>query len=169
MRDRVLKWDMELTARLRIAERKGFLRSSAAILAHSGDSWFWFAWLGLVWLFAKGEWHDRAFVLIVSIFGTALVVTALKFTIRRSRPPGEWGGIYRLTDPHSFPSGHAARAMLLAVMGWHVGPVWFAVLLTAWMPLVSLARVAMGVHYALDVLAGWVVGALMALVFMVTF
>ncbi len=169
IRKRLEEMDAALTARLRIAENDGLLRKACALLAHSGDSWFWFAALGGVWAFGGAEWRSRALALIVSIFGTAVVVTVLKFTIRRPRPAGEWGTVYRITDPHSFPSGHAARAMLLAVMGWHLGPVWFAAALTAWAPLVSVARIAMGVHYASDVLAGWVVGALMAAVFIAVF
>ncbi len=169
IRKRLEEMDAAFTARLRIAESDGLLKKVCALLAHSGDSWFWFAALGVVWAFGGAEWRGRALALIVSIFGTAVVVTALKFTIRRPRPAGEWGTVYRITDPHSFPSGHAARAILLAVMGWHLGPVWFAAALTVWAPLVSAARIAMGVHYASDVLAGWVVGALMAAVFVAVF
>lgn len=93
----------------------------------------------------------------------AMLVLAVKFSVRRSRPPGEWGAIYRNTDPHSFPSGHAARAALLAVMALGLGPAWFAILILVWVPLVSLARVAMGVHYLSDVMAGMVLGIVIGL------
>jgi len=88
----------------------------------------------------------------------ALIVTALKFSIRRRRPEGEWGAIYRSTDPHSFPSGHAARAALLAVSSLVWGPSWLGALLVLWAPIVSLARVAMGLHYLSDVIAGATLG-----------
>ena len=55
------------------------------------------------------------------ILGLAGVVLAIKFLVRRERPQGEWGGIYRNTDPHSFPSGHAARAFLIAVVASALG------------------------------------------------
>jgi undecaprenyl-diphosphatase len=90
-----------------------------------------------------------------------VVVVLLKFTIRRKRPEGEWGGIYRNTDPHSFPSGHAARTALFAVLGLILGPTWFGLVLLAWAPLVALARVAMGVHYLSDVLVGLAIGLVM--------
>ena len=51
----------------------------------------------------------------------AALVLAIKFLVRRQRPEGEWGAIYRNTDPHSFPSGHAARAVLLAGLFWARG------------------------------------------------
>jgi len=85
-------------------------------------------------------------------------VMSIKFVVRRRRPEGEWGGIYRATDPHSFPSGHAARAFLIAVLVIGLGPAWLAVTLCIWAPLVSLARVAMGVHYVSDVVAGALLG-----------
>ena len=158
---RLLAWDAAWSRRLRVAERPGVLRTAAAMLAHSGDSWFWFVGLGLVWLRGDAAWKMRALVALVAVFVTAVGVMALKFTIRRRRPAGEWGGIYRTTDPHSFPSGHAARAFLLAVLAWGMGTGWLAVVLAVWALLVALARVAMGVHYLSDVLAGMVVGLTM--------
>jgi len=97
-------------------------------------------------------------------FILAFLVLAIKFTIRRQRPQGEWGAIYRNTDPHSFPSGHAARAFMLAVLALTLGPAWFGALVVIWAPLVSLARVSMGVHYLSDVAAGMVVGVLAGMV-----
>ena len=159
-----LELDYRLSSRLRVAEQPGWLRAAAAVLAHSGDSWFWLAGLGLVWLVGSDSWRVRALRLAAAIVTTAILVMAVKFTVRRSRPEGEWGSIYRSTDPHSFPSGHAARAILLAVMAVGWGPAWFAGLLLAWAPLVCLARVAMGVHYLSDVLAGIALGLVMGLV-----
>ena len=64
----------------------------------------------------------------------------------------------RNTDPHSFFSGHAARAILLAVLAAAWGPPWLAISLVVWAPLVGLSRVAMGLHYLSDVLAGAALG-----------
>ena len=163
MRERTLQLDARLSTRLRVAERPGLLRTLAAILAHSGDSWFWLAGLVLVWLWGVEDWKVRAVVLAAGVIATAAVVMVIKFTVRRSRPAGEWGGIYRQTDPHSFPSGHAARAAMLAVIAIGLGPPWFAVLLVVWAPLVGLARIAMGLHYLSDVLAGMALGVVMGL------
>jgi undecaprenyl-diphosphatase len=51
--------------------------------------------------------------------------------------------------------------MMLAVLALGVGPGWLGGLLLFWAPLVSLARVAMGVHYLSDILAGILLGAAM--------
>ena len=68
--------------------------------------------------------------------------------------------MYRRTDPHSFPSGHAARTILIGVLAIGLGPGWLAIILCIWAPLVALARVAMGLHYLSDVVAGALLGAI---------
>ena len=158
---RLLSLDADLSKKLRVAERPGLLRTLASFLAHSGDSWFWLIGLVLVGWLGNDFWKERAIILGIGIIVTAALVMGIKFTVRRQRPAGEWGEIYRKTDPHSFPSGHAARAGMLAVLGTGLGPLGFAVVLLIWAPLVALARVAMGVHFLLDILAGMVFGMLM--------
>ena len=158
--ERLLALDARLSAQMRVAERPGLLRTCAAFLAHSGDSWFWWAGLALLWWLGNAFWRSRALTVLLSIIGLAVLVLAIKFTIRRRRPEGEWGGMYRSTDPHSFPSGHAARAFLIAALAIGMGPVWLAIFLCVWAPLVALARVAMGLHYLSDIAAGAVLGAI---------
>ncbi len=151
--------DARLSARLRLAPGQHRLWHAVAFLAHSGDSWFWLAGLFVVWLLGWNTiWHTRAALMAAGVVALAAGVLAIKFLVRRQRPPGEWGAIYRNTDPHSFPSGHAARAFLLAVVAFGVGPAWFGWLLLLWAPLVCVARVATGVHYLSDVVVGMVLG-----------
>ncbi len=152
--------DARLSARLRVAERPGLLRTVAAVLAHSGDSWFWWAGLALLWWRGGSFWGPWAMKVLIAIIVLAVIVLGIKFTIRRRRPEGEWGALYRTTDPHSFPSGHAARAILIAVLAVGLGPWWLAIFLCIWAPLVALARVSMGVHYLSDILAGAVLGGI---------
>ncbi len=156
---RILELDASLSARMRVAENPGLLRSVAIFLAHSGDLWFWWAGLVLLWWLGNSFWRPWALTVLVSIIALAVIVLAIKFTIRRQRPQGEWGGMYRKTDPHSFPSGHAARVVLIAVLALGLGPWWLALIICIWAPMVALARVAMGVHYLSDILAGFVLGA----------
>ena len=159
-----LDWDARLTARLRVAEKPGIRRRLAIIFGHSGDSWFWLLGLLLVVWLGDETWRRLAIVLIAGILLTAVIVLLIKFTVRRQRPEGEWGQIYRRTDPHSFPSGHAVRALMLAIVGLALGPAWFGWLLIVWAPLVGLARVATGLHYVSDVVAGWILGLVMGLI-----
>lgn len=165
MRRKLLAWDARLSACLRVAEKPGLFRSLAIFFGHSGDSWFWLIALLIMYWRAAGEWRGWAIAFIIAILLTAAFVMAIKFTVRRQRPEGEWGQLYRRSDPHSFPSGHAARAVMLAVIATGYGPVWFATVLLIWAPLVGLARVATGLHYISDVAAGWLLGALAGIAF----
>jgi undecaprenyl-diphosphatase len=156
----ILQLDARISDQLRVAEQPGLLRNIAIFFAHSGDSWFW--GLGLIILWAAGHsfWKRWSVIEFFSIAVLAVLVMSLKFLIRRRRPEGEWGGIYRNTDPHSFPSGHAARALMIAALATGLGPGWLVIALWIWAPLVSLARVAMGLHYVSDIVAGAALGIL---------
>jgi len=160
----ILELDARLSDRMRVAEKPGALRSVSAFFAHSGDSWFWAVALIALWASGDSFWKKWAVVQFFSICVMIVVVMSVKFLVRRRRPEGEWGSIYRNTDPHSFPSGHAARSFLIAVVAAGLGPAGLAVVLWIWAPLVALARVAMGVHYVSDVVAGAVFGVIVAFI-----
>ncbi len=88
----------------------------------------------------------------------ALLIFAIKFTIRRRRPEGDWGAVYRNTDPHSFHP--ACRAH------FHVGSDCAqsgAAMVSGWCWLFghcssALPALWMGVHYLSDVIAGFILG-----------
>lgn len=160
----LLETDAMLSQKMRVAEKPGLLRQLAIFLAHSGDSWFWGLGLLAVWLVGNAEWRTKAVLLVFAIAVCAILTQAIKWLVRRERPQGEWGQLYRKADPHSFPSGHASRAIMLSVLGVLLGPTWFAVLLVIWGPLVAIARVAMGVHYFSDIVAGAALGFLVGLI-----
>ena len=164
--DSMLQRDAEITARIRLSNQAGWVHRLFAFVAHSGDSWFWLLGLVLVWFVATPYWRARAAFIAIGMVFLAVFVLGIKFTVRRRRPEGEWGGIYRNTDPHSFPSGHASRAAMLAVLAIGLGPAWFGIVLLIWAPIVSLARVLMGVHYLSDVIAGLLIGTVAGLVFL---
>lgn len=156
----ILEIDDRLSRDLGVAEKAGLLRNVAIFFAHSGDSWFWGVALLILWMLGNPFWRQWAVVVLGSIGVLALLVFPVKQMIRRRRPEGPWGMIYRKTDPHSFPSGHAARAFLIAMLATGLGPSWLAPPLWIWAPLVALARVAMGVHYLSDILGGLILGLL---------
>ena len=162
--DSILDLDARLSRQMRVAERPGALRAMAVVLAHSGDSWFWAIGLFILWISGNSFWKQWAVLQFASIGFLAATVFAIKFSIKRKRPEGEWGQIYRFMDPHSFPSGHAARAFMIATIATGLGPAWLAIVLWIWAPFVALARVAMGVHYVSDVVAGALFGILIAFI-----
>jgi membrane-associated phospholipid phosphatase len=116
------------------------------------------------WLLWRRLPRLAAFV-VVTMLGSSLLNTLVKLAVDRARPV--------VPDPvahangMSFPSGHAQSAMvafsvlllvfLPALRGaWR----WFAVAFAVVMVLgIGFSRVALGVHYVSDVLAGYVLGA----------
>ena len=167
MLQRIQDLDERFARSTQSQEQPGLVRALAIVLAHSGDSWFWILGLGLLWWFGDVYWKQLAVTMLIGILVTALVVMAIKFTVKRSRPQGEWGRIYRSTDPHSFPSGHAARSAMLAVLALGLGPLWLGLSMLVWAPLVGLARAIMGVHYPSDIIAGMALGVILGLLILV--
>jgi undecaprenyl-diphosphatase len=162
-------FDQRWNQRLAIDKQSSIKRSLAILLAHSGDSWFWLLGIIIAWFVGDTFWKNWALRVGVTVVALAILVLVLKFSFRRARPEGTWGNIYRKSDPHSFPSGHAARATLLAVLVIGLGPAWLAVILVPWAPLVSTARVAMGLHYPTDVLAGSALGLIVGITTLLIF
>jgi diacylglycerol kinase family enzyme/membrane-associated phospholipid phosphatase len=100
-----------------------------------------------------------------------LVAPASKYLLDRERPT--WEEALDIEPGYSFPSGHAAggawfaaTAVLLTMMLLPRGLLRRAVC-TGWVLLglvIGLHRVALGVHFATDVVAGWSLGVLVTMV-----
>lgn len=151
--------DHALTARATTLICGPFTRALATGLAHSGDSLVWL-FLGVVlWRFGIDGWARAGERILLVTAVTWVVSTVLKYFIQRPRPPGEQGLFYLKIDQHSFPSGHAVRIGGLWVVLASLLPVWGMAALLLWGVGVGLSRVALGLHYASDVLAGWLIGA----------
>lgn len=158
--DQIQKVDEEISARLVLQKEFGLTHKLMALIGHSCDSWYWLLGLALVWAFTRGPIRTTAILWGLALASLAVIVLGIKFLLRRPRPEGEWGSIYRVTDPHSFPSGHAARAMTIAFMALQFqNPLWF-IGLFIWAIMVGFSRVALRLHYFSDILVGWLIGAL---------
>lgn len=151
--------DAILTPPLVIPQRRRVFHAGALVLAHTGDAAVWAVLLALAWIFGDVAWKGRALVTAAGLVITELVVVGIKFLVRRPRPEGRSGLIYRKMDPFSFPSGHAARAALLIVIFAASYPAGSVAAVSIWGPAMVLARVAIGIHFVLDVIAGALLGA----------
>ena len=121
----------------------------------------WIALLAAAWLLGDDSWKVRALVTFAGLALVEVVVIGIKMIVRRRRPVGTDGMIYRKTDPFSFPSGHAARAVLLSLLAFRMGPLPAFIVIIAWSPVMVISRIAIGIHYALDVVAGAALGGLL--------
>ena len=156
--DDFLKKDAELSQKLLVAEDKRVLRVFLEAMSHSCDSWNWLIGLVVIWAATEGTPRQMAIFTAFGLVLLAMAVLAAKYLIKRPRPEGEFGQIYRITDPHSFPSGHAARAAAIAVMFSTLGNPWLTLVVFLWMILVGYSRVALALHYVSDDIVGWLIG-----------
>lgn len=111
-------------------------------------------WLGAVPALAPAGERAAATLAL-----THFLVELLKRSVVRARPslPVGLGSLVQAPDRFSFPSGHAAAALAMAIpvavaLGSAVGAGVLGVAL-----LVGVSRCYLGVHYPGDVMAGWLI------------
>ena len=155
--NRLVALDRGLSARLTLGEEAGWRRRIAVVGAHLGDGLLWFV-IAFVAL-GLGDEAIKRFVLraAVAVIVAGGLTATLKFLMKRGRPRERAGFYSTRYDHYSFPSGHATRAACLALVFSHQSPGW-AVAFYASALFVALCRVALGIHYVSDVLAGLAVG-----------
>lgn len=144
-------------------------------LVHLGDAPFWLVlptvaitWLGSGWVllallpaFRKRELRRPPYWLLAGVLGTSLLVQVLKYLVGRARPCQvlSWANAVYVAPPDnpSFPSGHSAGSFAVAAFVFMLHRRWglFALVVAA---LIGLSRVALGVHYPSDVVAGAILG-----------
>lgn len=151
------RMDTGASARLRRLGKDGG-RRPFAVLAHTADAAILFPAAGLIWLVGKEPWKAGAGKAGLSLIVGTVVIGFLKTVFKRRRPEGPWGAFGKLFDPHSFPSGHAGRAAVLAALAVMHLPLWAAAAVVLWALSVGLSRIILGMHYVSDVLAGWLTG-----------
>lgn len=140
-----------------VRRRRAGLDVAMRTITHLGDA---VTTIGLVMAMLVMPWPEwqaagrvAAFALVVS----HVAVQVLKRRVSRGRPQLPVG-ILSLVEPpdrFSFPSGHAAAALSVALGLATVvtGPLVLLILIAA--ALVGISRCYLGVHYPGDVLFGW--------------
>jgi undecaprenyl-diphosphatase len=128
-----------------------------------GDGWLWYA-LGLVLLLFGGEQRFVAVGSAALAAGVGIVIfRQLKTGFGRKRPcePHCWATLLP-PDQFSFPSGHTITAFSVAVSLSHyyselaIGLFFCAISVAA-------SRILLGMHFLSDVVAGAVIGTILAL------
>lgn len=105
-------------------------------------------------------------LLPLAVGAAVLVGHVLKPVIGRERPPEEFRLVVETN--HAMPSGHAtgmaALAMVLTLWWWPRGGRWRIPVVGVWVLAVAVAwtRLYLGVHWFSDVLAGLILGGVVA-------
>lgn len=130
------------------------------------------------------KWSQKLFVIVYILGGVYVALTDFNYLFRyilvpfialcynsylrkklnRPRPFTE-NDIESLTEHKengSFPSNHATSAMVIAMALWHINPV-IGVLTVLMAIITGCSRVMVGVHYPIDVLAGWIIGLVLGI------
>lgn len=142
---------------------------------HAGDAPPWLVlaivsvtFLGSGWVllallptFAFASLRARVTWLLGAVLGTSFIVWAVKELIGRARPchVHPWAYAVHVAAPAgpSFPSGHSAGSFAFAAFVFTLERRW-GMLALSLASMVAASRVALGVHYPSDVMAGAILG-----------
>lgn len=113
-----------------------------------------------------------AFKTLVIVAVTIVSCALLKNIIKKPRPQSEYSR-QMFFKTYSFPSGHASSAMALygSLTFWLIGQsswivdVAIATSFAVVIVLIGVSRVYLRAHYLSDVLAGWLLGGMVLLIF----
>ena len=138
--------------------------ATARIVSRTADGYLLLFVPVILWLAGAESVPDLLQVLFYSLCLQLPLYWALKNGLRRRRPQDSFDNFHSVivaADKFSFPSGHTGAAFLLATsLSLVYGGAFTGVFV--WATAVALSRVALGVHYPGDTLAGALMGATIA-------
>jgi undecaprenyl-diphosphatase len=159
--ERIQRWEE------RLCERSNrWLHVRTLLHLFRGISWlgngiFWYALM--LWLLAR-EPREAALPVVHMMFVGIVCTTAYKMVKTGTLRPRPYQSLLRVEpgvqplDAFSFPSGHTLHAVAFTWVALAYWP-WLAPLLVPFTLLTAASRVALGLHYPSDVLAGAGLGA----------
>ena len=161
---RINDWDLDLCQACNDLSRNLSLRATFKLFSRLGDGVFWYILMAILLL----RYQVAALPAVLHMLAVGLACTLLYKLIKhktlRPRPFNVYPSIVCNSQPldqFSFPSGHTLHAVAFSIVAIAYFPalIWLLVPFTV---LVGLSRPILGLHYPSDVLAGALIGALLA-------
>ena len=165
-RTALMAFDLDLCRRATGIQRRASMLTFFRVVSRLGDGLAWFLLGGAVAVTAQPGATRGVLRLALTAVLAAAISRSLRGWASRPRPYAIGAGIAAgaaALDPWSFPSGHTLHAVAFQLVLVPTHPL-LALALTPWTLAVALSRVALGLHYPSDVVAGGALGALVAAV-----
>mgnify|MGYP002387726760 CR=1 FL=1 len=124
-------------------------------------------------ILAVSDRRRESMHLVLSILGGEITYRIVKLMVHRSRPGAEYALVQ--ADGFAFPSGHAVGSAIfygiVAFLLWElIRRRWMKIFVTTFFLLliflVGFSRLYLGVHWASDVIGGWLLASAFILYFM---
>jgi undecaprenyl-diphosphatase len=166
IRHRFLEWEQSLTLKANRALSVRGIGRFFGYISRLGNGGAWFAVIGGLLLYDPlVSWRAAIHMLAVVLIGAGLYHWLKKKT---SRPrPFEIHQTLTISIPpldrYSFPSGHTLHAVSLTIVAaaYYPQTLW---VLAPFALLVASSRLVLGLHYLSDVVAGALIGTLLAVI-----
>jgi undecaprenyl-diphosphatase len=140
------------------------IRDLFRLVSRLGDGLFWYALMLLILLFEGRDGLLPVLHMALAGLSGTLLYKWLKGKTLRPRPFEVHQDIFmtgKPLDKFSFPSGHTLHALVFGLVAINYYPA-LSFIIMPFVSMVALSRVVLGLHYPSDVLAGALIGSLIA-------
>lgn len=160
-------WELRLALRLNQANHRALISRFFGLVSRLGDGLFWYSLMSALLLYDGVAALRPVLTMIAAGITCTLIYKWVKARTSRPRPCQRVPAI-RLTtlplDRFSFPSGHTLHAVCFTLVACAAYPG-MTPALVPFAVLVAASRLILGLHWISDVIAGAVIGGVVALAF----
>lgn len=158
------RWDVELCQFCNRQSRYLSVRNLFRIASRLGDGVFWYALMAALLLRYQSEALPAVLHMLAVGLACTVIYKLIKGKTLRPRPFNVYPSIVcvgKTLDQFSFPSGHTLHAVAFSIVAVAYFPALFW-LVWPFTMLVGMSRPILGLHYPSDVLAGAILGGVIA-------
>lgn len=140
------------------------IRDLFRLVSRLGDGLFWYSLMLLILLFEGSDGFLPVLHMALAGLSGTLLYKWLKGKTLRPRPFEVHQDIFmtgKPLDKFSFPSGHTLHAVVFGLVAINYYPA-LSFIIMPFVSMVALSRVVLGLHYPSDVIAGALIGSLIA-------